>query len=108
MTSRDYTEVYLRQYAIASRLLGKEYSPDALEELGPALIGRDELAARVDLRSALARRDANFASALAHAEVRWRREVKKEAVRCGVNRSTWWQSILRMAVEEPAAVRSTG
>jgi hypothetical protein len=108
MTSKNHAEDYLRQYAMASRLLGEEYSPEALEEIGPALIGRDELADRIDLAPTLARLDADFGAALASASMRWRREVEKEAARGGLDRSAWWQSAIRMAGEEPAALRRAG
>jgi hypothetical protein len=100
MTQSKYADSYLHQYELASGLAERPYTTEASEEMIAFLLSRKALEELPELREQVAELDARFAQALAHASMRWRREIATTAQRCGFAEAPWWKGLLREAAED--------
>jgi hypothetical protein len=108
MTKTERLRVYIKQWESAANLLRGPVTVGADERLAAYLLGRDTLAELPELPEAVRVLDLRFAEALAAASAEWWRRITRITMRSGIYPTPWWQSILRMAVEEPAALQRAG
>ena len=108
MTRAERLSVYTRQWESAAGLLRGPVTAAADEKLAAYLLGRDTLAELSPLPEAVRVLDLRFAEALAEASTEWWKRVTRLTMRSGIYPAAWWQSILSMAVEEPAALQRAG